>query len=204
MKENVRAMVARERNELADLLGSLTDEQWNTESLCAGWRVRDVVAHLLYEVTPPLTYALETLRAGGSFDRINARYVERWRDRPIAELLAAFETTRRGGFPTRVAPRIALADTLIHHQDIRRPLGLARTVPAPHLLTLLRHPDPFLRPGMRMRGLRFAATDVEWERGSGPAVEGPGAAIVLAVAGRSAALAELEGAGVEILRERLR
>ncbi|MFC9439982.1 maleylpyruvate isomerase family mycothiol-dependent enzyme [Nocardia sp. NPDC057030] len=196
-------MVARERADLAELLGTLTDEQWNSESLCAGWRVRDVAAHLLYEVTPPLTYTLETLRAGGSFDRINARYVERWRDRPIDELLAAFRKTRRGGFPTRFAPRIALADTLIHHQDIRRPLGLRRTVPAPHLLTLLRHPDPFLRPWARMRGLRFTATDVDWERGSGPAVEGPGEAIVLAVAGRPAALTDLDGAGVDILRGRL-
>ncbi|MFE9583175.1 maleylpyruvate isomerase family mycothiol-dependent enzyme [Nocardia sp. NPDC006044] len=196
-------MVTRERAELAELLGTLTEVQWNTESLCVGWRVRDVAAHLLYEVTPPLTYALETLRAGGSSDRLNARYVERWRDRPIDELLAAFDTTRRGGFPTRFAPRIALADTLIHHQDIRRPLGLHRTVPAPHLLMLLRHPDPFLRPGARMRGLRFAATDVDWGRGSGPTVEGPGEAIVLAVAGRSAALADLGGAGVDILRGRL-
>lgn len=195
-----RRMVEQERQELADLLRTLTAEQWETESLCAGWQVRDVVAHLLYEATPPGAYVLETLRAGGSADRLNDLYVRRGRVMTIDELVAAFESTIGSGIAARFAPRIALADTMIHHQDIRRPLGLARDIPAERLLAVLRHPDPFLRPRRRMRGLCFHATDVHWQQGSGPLVTGPGEAIVMAVAGRAAALADLSGAGVDRLR----
>ncbi|WP_405136633.1 maleylpyruvate isomerase family mycothiol-dependent enzyme [Nocardia sp. NBC_01388] len=196
-------MVMQEREEIADLLRTLTPEQWSTESLCRGWQVRDVVAHLLYESTPPLKYAVEILRAGGSSDRINAGYVRRGREMTIPDLIAAFETTIAGGIGSRLAPRIVLADTMIHHQDIRRPLGLARSIAPARLRMVLDHPDPFLRPGPRMRGLRFSATDVDWHHGDGPAVRGPGEAIVLALARRSVALDDLEGAGVQILRGRV-
>ncbi|MVU81939.1 maleylpyruvate isomerase family mycothiol-dependent enzyme [Nocardia sp. ET3-3] len=197
-------MVVRERRELAELLRTLTPDQWEAESLCAGWRIRDVVAHLLYEATPPMTYLRETLRVGGSPDRLNALYVRRGTAMTIDELLIAYESTPTRGFALRTAPRIALADTMIHHQDIRRPLGLARVIPAPHLLTVLRHPDPFLRTGRLTRGLRLTATDVDWDHGDGPQIHGPGEAIMMAVAGRAAALADLSGAGVAIIRQRLR
>ncbi|MGX1808464.1 maleylpyruvate isomerase family mycothiol-dependent enzyme [Nocardia sp. NPDC055321] len=204
MTNPIRAMISHERGDLANLLRTLTPAQWATESLCAGWQVRDVVAHLLYEATPPLTYIGETIRAGGSFDRLNAAYIRRGRALPLADLLPRYESTVDSGFAARFFPRLALADTLIHHQDIRRALALPRTVPAPHLLTVLRHPDPFVRPGRRMRGIRFTATDVEWTHGTGPEVSGPAEAIIMAIAGRPAALADLEGSGVALLRDRLR
>ncbi|WP_067822203.1 maleylpyruvate isomerase family mycothiol-dependent enzyme [Nocardia inohanensis] len=195
--------VTDERRQLAALLRTLSPQQWNTESLCAGWLVRDVVAHLLYASTPLPAYLLEVARAGGSNDRLNDLYIRRGRTMTLDELLTAFESTIRPGPLTRSAPRIILADTFIHHQDIRRPLGLPREIPEQRLAALLRHPDPFLRPRRRMRGLRFTATDVDWQHGDGPTVQGPGEAIVMAIAGRSAALADLGGAGVDILRERL-
>ncbi|MFI1912030.1 maleylpyruvate isomerase family mycothiol-dependent enzyme [Nocardia sp. NPDC020380] len=201
---STRSMVARERRELADLLRTLSPEQWTAESLCAGWQVRDVVAHLLYEATNPLTYLWETVRAGGSPDRLNALYIRRGRDLTTPELLTAFETTIGRGTAARSAPRIALADTLIHHQDIRRPLGLTRRVPAQHVSTILRHPDPFLRTSRRTRGLRFTATDMDWHQGAGPQVQGPGEALVMAIAGRPAALADLHGDGVDLLCARLK
>ena len=42
---------AGERTELADLLDTLTPEQWDAPSLCTGWRVRDVTAHLVEGAT---------------------------------------------------------------------------------------------------------------------------------------------------------
>ncbi|MFE6857198.1 maleylpyruvate isomerase family mycothiol-dependent enzyme [Nocardia sp. NPDC057668] len=203
MATRTRAMVAHERRSLAELLRTLTAEQWATESLCAGWQVRDVIAHLLYESTPPLTYVLETVRARGSFDRMNADYVRRGRELSLEELLTRFEATIESGLAARTVPRIALADTLIHHQDIRRALALPRVVPAPHLLSVLRHPDPFIRPGRRTRSLRLTATDLPWQHGAGPEVTGPGEAIVMAIAARPAALADLEGPGLPLLRARL-
>lgn len=204
VRTSARTLLAQEYRDVAELLRTLTPEEWDTESLCAGWRVRDVVAHLLYEATPPARYVAEIVRSGGSMDRLNELYIRRGATKTTDELLAAFATIDGQGLGARVAPRNVLADLVIHHQDIRRPLGRPRTVPTERLLTLLRHPDPFLRPGPRMRGLRFAATDVDWEHGSGPSVTGPGEAIFMAIAGRAVALAELRGAGVDTLRARLR
>jgi uncharacterized protein (TIGR03083 family) len=100
-------------------------------------------------------------------------------------------------------PRVALADVVVHHQDIRRPLDRPRSIPPPRLLEVLNHPDPFATPRSRTRGLRFEATDIEWIHGDGPEVRGMAEAIVMAVAGRPVALDELTGDGVDLLRSRL-
>lgn len=43
---DITAAIAAERRELADLFDALTPAQWKAPSLCAGWRVREVVAHM--------------------------------------------------------------------------------------------------------------------------------------------------------------
>lgn len=68
---------------------------------------------------------------------------------------------------------------------------------------MLNHPDPFARPWRHTRGLRFVATDLAWQKGSGPEVLGTGEALVLATVGRPVALDELTGDGVPELRRRL-
>ena len=103
----------------------------------------------------------------------------------------------------RLLPSIALADVLVHHQDIRRPLGRPRTIPPDRLLRVLDHPDPFAVPRRRTKGLRFVATDVPWSSGDGPEVRGTGEAIAMAVAGRPSVVAELSGDGVPVLSDRL-
>ncbi|TML59838.1 MAG: hypothetical protein E6G17_10665 [Actinobacteria bacterium] len=108
-----------------------------------------------------------------------------------------------GGVVATLVPSIALADVLVHHQNIRRPLNRPRIVPTERLLRVLDHPDPFAAPRSRTRGLRFDATDVSWSRGDGPKVRGTGEAIAMAIAGRLAALDDLTGDGVRVLRTRL-
>ncbi|WP_405135926.1 hypothetical protein [Nocardia sp. NBC_01388] len=71
------------------------------------------------------------------------------------------------------------------------------------LVELLSNPDPFVRPGRFLKGLRWEATDADWSRGTGPVVRGPGEALVVAMAGRAAALDDLEGDGVPELRRRV-
>jgi uncharacterized protein (TIGR03083 family) len=200
----VRTLVADERADLVAFLRTLSPDQWKASSLCASWQVRDVVAHLLYDATPFPRFLFEGARAGFSADRMNARTVEHWRGKDCGELIAALERSIGGGTFATVAPTLALADVLVHHQDIRRPLNRPRPIPPARLLRVLDHPDPFASPRCRIRGLRFAATDVAWSRGDGPEVRGPGEAIVMAIAGRSVALDDLSGDGVDVLRSRLR
>ncbi|MBJ8342044.1 maleylpyruvate isomerase family mycothiol-dependent enzyme [Antrihabitans sp. YC3-6] len=200
---DLRKEIAAERLELANLLRDLSGKEWETETLCAGWRVRDVVAHLLYDATPPPIYLYDIVRAGGSTERLNDRYLRKAESFTTAELLTRFELSIGSGFGATTAPRLALYDVLVHHQDIRRPLGRPRTVPERRLRAVLDYPDPFVHPTRRMRGLRFEATDINWTNGDGAAVRGPAEAIVMAIAGRPTALRDLTGDGVEELTRRL-
>lgn len=202
-RSSVRAMVVREKRDLAALLRDLSPAEWERQSLCSRWRVRDVVAHLLYDSTPLLRYTYEVIRVAGSADKLNALYVDRARTWSIQRLLAAFESSANKSMAAKLEPTFALADLLIHHQDIRRPLGRPRVIPEEHLRTVLNHPDPFIQSKGRMRGLRWVATDIAWVHGDGPEIRGPGEAIVMAVAARPDALRQLDGAGVDILRARL-
>jgi len=134
---------------------------------------------------------------------MNARAVERSRQAPPAHLIDELERSVSHGTFATLAPSVALADVLVHHQDIRRPLSRPRAIPTERLLHVLSHPDPFAVPRRRTHGLRLVATDVSWSRGDGPTVRGPGEAIMMAVAGRTAAITDLEGEGVDLLRARL-
>lgn len=199
----VRALVGDERSDLTAFLRTLTREEWEAPSLCEGWRVRDVVAHLLYDTIALPRYFADAVLAGLSVNRMNSRLVQRASARDPAELVDALDRSAQRGLVATVVPGIALADVLVHHQDIRRPLNRPRSIAPERLLRVLDHPDPFARPRLRTRGLRFIAADVEWAAGEGPEVHGTAEAIIMAVAGRPVALDELTGDGIAVLRRRL-
>ena len=196
-----------ERSDLLVFLEGLERDQWDAATLCGEWSVRDVVAHVVsYEELPTRQIAALFARHRMSFARANAVALD---DLTGLEPPALLDRLRRNLRPTGVstafAGRIALTDCLIHHQDIRRGLGIQREVPAERLLAVLRFlPFALPLPARRhMRGLRLAATDLAWSRGSGPLVSGPGEALVMAVAGRAAALDDLSGPGLSILVQRV-
>jgi uncharacterized protein (TIGR03083 family) len=195
-------LVADERRDLVAFLRTLSDEEWEAPSLCAGWRVRDVIAHVLYDAIPVATYTFVAVRSG-SADKLNARFVDDARGLTTSELIGKLESTIGRGVVSKVMPHIAFADIVVHHQDIRRPLGRPRTIDADRIVPVLNRPDPFAFPWRRTRGLRFVATDVDWAKGSGPEVRGTGEALALAMAGRPVVLDELEGDGVAVLRTRM-
>ncbi|GAB0106837.1 maleylpyruvate isomerase family mycothiol-dependent enzyme [Nocardia sp. JMUB6875] len=200
---DLRPLIRREREDLAALLRTLTPTEWETESLCAGWRVRDVVAHLLHDSMPTATYLGDGVKARGSLDRLNAAQIRRARSWSTEELLSRVEASANTGLGAKLMPRLSLADLVIHHQDIRRPLGRVREIPEDRLLAVLHNPDPFAGAPQRMRGLKLVASDVDWQHGEGPEVRGPGEAIALSLAGRAAALTDLHGDGLETLRTRV-
>jgi hypothetical protein len=51
------------------------------------------------------------------------------------------------------------------------------------------------RARSRLRGLRLVATDTDWSAGAGEPVEGPIAALLMLLTGRSALLGQLSGKG---------
>lgn len=207
-------LVVAERTDLLTLLETLPPDQWETPSLCAGWRVRDVAAHLVsatdYRVVDVL---VGLVRHRGDFDAFMGPYGRKRGSAPVPDILRAFRAavpSRRT--PPRTPPATVLVDTVVHHQDIRRPLDLPRTVPAERLVRCLEHvhaqdltggPGGRFVGGRRVEGLRVSATDVGWAAGAGPVVEGPGEALLLAMTGRPAALPELAGPGLPTLVARV-
>lgn len=205
--DEVWRAIDAERLGLADLLAGLTADQWEVPSLCTGWRVRDVAAHLTLAHLGVPDAALAFLRARGSFDRMIYSTAVRQARLPTGRypvLLRGMAGSRRK------APGIShlepLIDVLVHGQDIVIPLGLARAVPVPTAIAAADRVWPDLYPfraRRRLAGIRLAATDCSWSAGDGPLAEGPIAAILLALTGRPAAAGRLSGPGVPELRTRL-
>lgn len=200
-------MAAAERTDLARLVEKLTPQQWIAPTLCSEWRVGEVVAHTVgFDGLSPWQLAAVFLRGRLWVDRINAIEVARFKELSPEQLV---QRVRAHAHPTGLASgfggRIALTDNMIHHQDIRRPLGLPRDIPAPRLVVALDFARwaPLIRGAWRARGLRLTATDLDWAAGSGPVVRGTGEALLMAMAARPAALADLDGPGVPTLARRI-
>jgi uncharacterized protein (TIGR03083 family) len=198
-----RRLHDEENADLSAYLHGLDDADWERPSLCEGWRVRDVVGHILYGNEMHLsTLPFRLAKHGFSSDRSGKAYsIARAEGRPPSELVQAFDDRDPWAGTCRVFPsKLVLLDRLVHHQDIRRALGHPREIPEERMLAVL-DATPTLGSvfGAKRRtsGLRFDATDVDWSWGSGPAVNGPGEALFMTMLGRSQPLHELSGEGLE-------
>jgi uncharacterized protein (TIGR03083 family) len=198
------------RAERADLLGLLTDlepPQWDGPTLCSGWRVRDVVAHMIsYEGLSPRELISRFARGRFHQGRVNDIGVAELRDAGPDELLALLERRLEpNGLTAGFGCRVALLDAMIHQQDIRRPLGATRTIPAERLIPALSFARfaPPVGAFWRARGLRLVATDLDWSAGRGPELRGPAEALLMAISGRRGVVSELEGPGQATLAARI-
>ncbi len=206
-KDEMLDAITRQRLRLADTLASCTDAQWDAMSLCQGWKVRDVVGHLLTILEIPVGRFLTNVVKARSFDTYADTSARSFGAASPSELLPRFRAQAPKRFaPPFVGPIAPLADVVIHTRDIEVPLGIASTLEPTVLVTVLDYvcggkARGFVPP-KRTNGLRFEATDLNFAIGFGETVRGPGAAILLAVTGRSAGLTDLEGPGVSILRDR--
>lgn len=115
------------------------------------------------------------------------------------------QNLRPSGVTARLGGRISLTDSLIHHQDIRRPLAKPREVPPKRL----RQAPAFglvalpIRGAWVLRGVRVVATDIDWSYGVGPEARGSGEAVLMTMAGRRGIAQELEGPGATRLAHRV-
>jgi uncharacterized protein (TIGR03083 family) len=196
-----------ENADFSAFLHTLSPEDWERPSLCEGWRVRDVIGHILYGQELKLwTLPWKLGRFGFSSDRSGKHYsIQRAENRTSDELLHDFDNRNPWSGTSKVFPaRLNLMDRLVHHQDIRRALDRPREVPTERTAPLL----PYLpklgqvfRSKRRMRGLRFEATDTAWTHGDAhePLVRGPAEAILMGTLGRSQALVDCDGDGVRAL-----
>ncbi|MFD4669878.1 maleylpyruvate isomerase family mycothiol-dependent enzyme [Lentzea sp. NPDC058450] len=202
-------LVHAERAALAADLADLTDDRWATTSLCSELTVREVLAHLTAGAVLSFPrWFLGVLRARFDFDRqVVDRLREQLGDSP-AETLAKFQaavnrSTTPLGF--RGSPVGALAEQVVHAEDIRRPLGIRRVPPAEVLVPVAEHyasSDVVVLAKGRIGGLRLVATDTGFTTGEGSEVRGPTLALIMAMTGRAVCCDDLSGDGVDELRGR--
>lgn len=207
-KQSVWSHIHAERRALAEDLSGLTAEQWLADSLCAGWTVKDVAAHVIAH--PQIGWAamagMAARNLGRGYNAMIFREVKRLAEGSTPESIladyAAYDgSTSKVPTTTVLEP---LIDVLVHHQDIVRPLGLARemapdaaAVAADRARTLA-----FLSGSRRVvKGTRMVATDIDWARGSGPTLAGPMQELLMVCMGRARVATELSGDGLELLAQ---
>jgi uncharacterized protein (TIGR03083 family) len=207
-RDEVWRTIDAERAALADLLETLSADEWRHPSLCTGWTVRDVAAHVIS--SPQATLGSVTaamVRARGSFNRCVDVEARRLATRPVDEIVADYRrfagSRRHPPGTTHIDP---LLDVLVHTQDIVIPLGRRHPMPLAAAQVaatkVWRMPFPFWAR-RRLRGFRLIASDVPWAAGDGVPVVGPIEAILLLLTGRTASLPRLTGDGTARLAQRL-
>lgn len=200
-------LARQEREEFAALLADFSPEQWEAPTLCDRWRVRDVVAHVIsYDELDRLGLLGRFAKGRFLLNRINAVGVADYASRPPQELSELMRIhAEPSGLPAGFGGMIALVDGMIHQQDIRRPMGLPRDIPAERLLPALSFAvtAPTILGFWRTRGVRLVATDLDWSTGRGPEVRGAAESLLMAMAGRRGVVGELSGPGQAKLAGRL-
>lgn len=203
--DQVWSLVHAERHALIDDLERLTPEQWQTPSLCQGWAVRDVAAHLIGNATATTRGLLAGMVAARfNFEAMTARGVARHRDDTPDQLVAQLRSVadRTDSPPVALASRFV--EEVAHGEDIRRPLGFTRDYPREIVDAAI---DYQLATSEKVGGakelgrrVRLVSTDSPLARGSGPEVRGPSLELLMVVSGREPRPGSLSGEGLEQAR----
>jgi uncharacterized protein (TIGR03083 family) len=205
-KTDTWTTIHTERKALATDLGSLQEDQWTAASLCSGWTVRDVVAHMTAtaKMTPPSFFG-KMLASGFSFPKVQAKGISSEMGGSPAETLDHFAGVEMSTKHPPGPSDTMLGETIIHSQDIRGSLGIHHDYPMGAVVQVadfFKGSNLLIGAKRRIAGLTLRATDADWTHGTGPEVAGPILSLVMAMTGRTVAVADLSGDGTAILRER--
>lgn len=193
-------IVHEERRALLADLSFLPLAAFDIPSLCAGWSVHDVLAHLVESArTTKLGFMRQMVSARGDFDRANEAGIGRERRDDPRQTLGAFAALTDAKHSAPAAPATRLVEAFVHGEDIRRPLGIDGSYPAGAVADALAHQTrtAVAMGGGKERaaGSRLVATDAGREVGDGPVVEGRAIDLLLAISGRPVPDGRLVGAG---------
>lgn len=201
---DLQPAVAAEFLALADLLAGASDAEWDTPSLCEGWRVREVIAHLTMAARySEEEFMAELGRCNFDFTRLSNEVASRDAELQVADLVANLRSdTMHHWAPPGGGYHGALNHVVIHGLDVTVPLGVPRCSSDETIRVVL---DDLTKGGghehfgieIERRTLR--ATDLDWSYGTGPPMSGAAENLALAICGRTVPNGRLEGAQ---LRER--
>ena len=200
-------VIHAERDALAADLTDIEAAQWDTPSMCTQWTVRQALGHMTAtaKMTPP-QFFVSMAKAGFNFGKMSDAGVARETAGSPADALAAFRGVSQSTSHPPGPVDTWLGETIIHAEDIRRPLGITHEYPTDAVVRVAdfyKGSNLIVGAKKRVAGLRLRASDADWSTGEGPEVSGPVLALVLAMTGRAPALDDLTGAGVADLRSRI-
>lgn len=195
---DLQPVVAAEFLALADLLDSATDAQWDTPSLCAGWRVREVIAHMTMAARySEEEFMAELRRCEFDFGRLSNDLASRDAGLPTSELVANLRSeVMRHWTPPGGGYHGALNHVVVHGLDVTVPLGVPRRSPEDTIrivLDDLTQGDVHQHFGTNVEGRTLQATDLDWSYGSGPALRGAAGDLALVLCGRTLPAGRVEG-----------
>ena len=201
------ALAHAERAALVEDLSGLSADQWRHGTLCGRWDVEEVVAHLTAAASLNQWKWLRSMLGARLRPEVHnqRRLVEHRGSTPAATLDRFRAVIKSTTAPSAHIPAY-LGEVVVHAQDIRHPLGLART-PSVDALTpvaaFFARRNFTVASRTHIAGLYLQADDGPFIAGSGSIVTGSTLALVMAMAGRVPYVDELDGPGVQLLRSRV-
>lgn len=203
---DVWALVHEERAALVTDLAGLRDEHWATPSLCTELSVREVLAHLTASASlGAFRWLAGVIRCRFDFDRQVAMRLGEQLGADAAETLDRFRRVVTSTTKPPLPVLALLGETIVHAEDIRRPLAIRRSYPIGTVTRVAEYysgTDQVVVARRRVQDLRLVASDGPFAAGAGSVVSGATVALTMAMTGRMAYCDELEGDGVAILRGR--
>ena len=195
---DLQPAVAAEFQSLADLLDSATDAQWDTPSLCAEWRVREVIAHMTMAARySDDQFMAELRRCEFDFGRLSNEIASRDAELPASELVANLRSdVMQHWTPPGGGYHGALNHVVIHGLDVTVPLGVPRRSPDDTIRIILddlTEGDVHEHFSTCIEGRSLQATDLDWSYGSGPALRGRAEDLALMLCGRTVPAGRIEG-----------
>jgi uncharacterized protein (TIGR03083 family) len=205
-KSEIWPTIQTERAALAADLEPLKEPDWETPSLCPDWTVRDVVAHMTGTAKiSPGSFVGKLVTSGFSLKKLQEKDIAELRGDAPTDTLANFKAEVNSSKHPPGPTDTWLGEAIVHSEDVRRPLGINHEYPVDALTRVAdfyKGSNLVIGTKNRIAGLRLKATDADWSHGDGPEVTGRMVSLLMAMAGRRQALADLSGEGVQTLTSR--
>jgi uncharacterized protein (TIGR03083 family) len=205
-RSQVWEWIVQERHQLAAVLADLSTEEWDAPSLCAGWTIRDVAAHVIASPqlsAPAMMRTLPSLARFG-YNGMVLRDGQRRGRASIENILADYaQWSAVERPPFGLTPLEPLVDVLVHTQDILRPVGRVHHPPRDAAMVAAdraRRLGFLLGSRKTIGAVRMVATDADWSRGAGPRLEAPIEELLMLCTGRPPRWEACRGSGANVLR----
>jgi uncharacterized protein (TIGR03083 family) len=204
------ALIAPQRRAVADVLETLTGEEWSSPSLCEGWRIQEMAAHLTmpFRVGNP-RFFLDVIGSGGNIAKVMDRFAKRHSNEAPEQLIACLRDNAESHFvPPTLPPVASLTEIVVHGFDVSIPTSRHVEVPEEVSSLVLNYlVSPKAGTVYTKRGLsndvRLASTDSSWSWGTGPEVRGTNFGLLMLLARRPVGFENVSGEGVDLIRRHL-